>query len=270
MPSVTTSTTHRVKPLKWAIQRQPYGKKPQHGNSRPRPAAASSTVKKAAASRHTTSVLATNHTLSPPVLSSDSAPISEQERLERDLAFTYDSLATIIVHLESLQSAYTSSIPDLERDFCPTRLAPKEKELLAAYDDLGLQITHLERKIKKLEARIKELRDQGNASTTTTANMTTPFSTPNNHNFIYTANNNYMASPDSVTSACFEVISPASMSTSIMDSPDSSYYLTFPPLTNDAASMPAFDCYDASYFERFAPQEFANAAAIDPATLLVQ
>ncbi|KAI8330742.1 hypothetical protein BC941DRAFT_440060 [Chlamydoabsidia padenii] len=86
------------------------------------------------------------------------APQTEMDRLASELAFTYDALATISVHFDSLQLAYTSCQADLKKNYCATRLGPKEKELLAAYDDLGLQVVHLERKIKKLETRLQELR----------------------------------------------------------------------------------------------------------------
>jgi hypothetical protein len=93
---------------------------------------------------------------------SNSAPTplgtTEMERLASELAFTYDHLATISVHFESLQLAYTQA--DLNEHYSATRLGPKEKELLAAYDDLGLQVVHLERKIQTLEARLQELRAQ--------------------------------------------------------------------------------------------------------------
>lgn len=89
---------------------------------------------------------------------SNSAPLgtTEMERLASELAFTYDHLATISVHFESLQLAYTQA--DLNEHYSATRLGPKEKELLAAYDDLGLQVVHLERKIQTLETRLHELR----------------------------------------------------------------------------------------------------------------
>ncbi|KAI8329863.1 hypothetical protein BC941DRAFT_442086 [Chlamydoabsidia padenii] len=84
----------------------------------------------------------------------------QMERLASELAFTNDTLATISVHFNSLLLAYTSSQADLNKHYCATRLGPKEKELLAAYDDLGLQVVHLERKIKVLESRLQELRSE--------------------------------------------------------------------------------------------------------------
>ena len=83
----------------------------------------------------------------------------EIARLENELEFTYDTVATITVHFESLYHAYTSSKSELDRTRSETRLGEMEKELLTAYDDLGLQVTHLERKIAKLEKRLHTLRE---------------------------------------------------------------------------------------------------------------
>ncbi|KAI8391097.1 uncharacterized protein BYT42DRAFT_555585 [Radiomyces spectabilis] len=85
-------------------------------------------------------------------------PATEIERLENELSFTYDTLATIMVHYESVCNAYSAGKPQLEKSSHPNQLCDMEKELLAAYDDLHLQITHLERKVVKLENKIKELR----------------------------------------------------------------------------------------------------------------
>jgi cell division protein FtsB len=105
-------------------------------------------------------------------------PQTEMDRLASELAFTYDTLATISVHLESLQLAYTSCKADLKKNFCATRLGPKEKELLAAYDDLGLQVVHLERKIKKLETRLQEVRAQEATTTASSTVSSLPSSSP--------------------------------------------------------------------------------------------
>ncbi|KAG2210460.1 hypothetical protein INT47_002402 [Mucor saturninus] len=90
------------------------------------------------------------------VIKSD--PREEIERLQNELEFTYDTVATITVHFESLHHAYTSSKPALDKAKNATRLGEMEKELLTAYDDLGLQVNHLERKITKLEKRLEQLR----------------------------------------------------------------------------------------------------------------
>lgn len=137
MPAINIT---RPKTLKWALPKTSSGARIQKKSSSTRASCRSSPATTASV----------NH----------KQPKNEMERLASELAFTYDSLATIIVHFESLQLAYTSSQAELKKSFCPTRLDPKEKELLAAYDDLGLQVTHLERKIKKLEARLDELRSQ--------------------------------------------------------------------------------------------------------------
>jgi hypothetical protein len=87
------------------------------------------------------------------------SPTKEVEKLQGDLAFATDNLNTILVHFESLHHAYTRCKPELEETKGATRLGEKEKELLTAYDDLGLQVTHLERKITKLEKRISEVKE---------------------------------------------------------------------------------------------------------------
>lgn len=81
-------------------------------------------------------------------------------KLENELAFTYDTMATITVHFESLYHAYHSSKSKLDQSKTATRLCEMEKELLTAYDDLGLQVNHLERKIAKLEKRVKQLKEE--------------------------------------------------------------------------------------------------------------
>lgn len=81
-------------------------------------------------------------------------------KLESELTFTYDTLATINVMFDSLQHAYASSESEMERLRNPLRLSEKEKELLGAYDDLGLQVVHLERQIVKLEKKLKDLKSQ--------------------------------------------------------------------------------------------------------------
>ncbi|KAF7721367.1 hypothetical protein EC973_004829 [Apophysomyces ossiformis] len=85
-------------------------------------------------------------------------PPTELERLESDLAFTYDALATIYVHYDSLKHAYTEFKPTLDESSNPLQLCDMERELLTAYDDLGLQVKQFERKLIKLEKRLSELR----------------------------------------------------------------------------------------------------------------
>ncbi|CEG82661.1 hypothetical protein RMATCC62417_16704 [Rhizopus microsporus] len=85
-------------------------------------------------------------------------PQKEIERLQNELEFTYDAVATITVNFQSLLHAYKCSEPQLEKTKSATRLCEMEKELLTAYDDLTLQVSHLERKIAKLEKRITTLK----------------------------------------------------------------------------------------------------------------
>lgn len=87
-------------------------------------------------------------------------PQEEIKRLESEIVFTYDTVATITVMFDSLRNAYATCKPEIDRNFSETRLSAMEKELLASYDDLGLQVTHLERQIVKLEKRLMELRQQ--------------------------------------------------------------------------------------------------------------
>lgn len=87
-----------------------------------------------------------------------SDPSKEIEKLQSELEFTYDTVATITVHFESLHHAYMCSKPELDKSKSATRLGEMEKELLTAYDDLGLQVNHLERKINKLEKKLSQLR----------------------------------------------------------------------------------------------------------------
>lgn len=85
---------------------------------------------------------------------------SNIQRLEDELAFTQDALATVIVMFDSLNHAYNHSKETMDRLSTPTRLCEMEKELLAAYDDLGLQVVHLEKDMNKLEKRLTQLREK--------------------------------------------------------------------------------------------------------------
>ncbi|KAI8138233.1 hypothetical protein BJV82DRAFT_583108 [Fennellomyces sp. T-0311] len=87
--------------------------------------------------------------------------------LENELAYSVDSLATISVMFDSLRHAYATSKPQMDRSSTATRLGDMEKELLTAYDDLGLQVVHLERHINKLERQIKQLTPQTTPETPT-------------------------------------------------------------------------------------------------------
>lgn len=70
--------------------------------------------------------------------------------LEDELDYTQDTLATLNVMFGSLRQAYITCEPQLTPH--PTRLDAMEKELLSAYDDLELQVIHLDRHIQKLES----------------------------------------------------------------------------------------------------------------------
>lgn len=142
---MTASTLKNNKPLKWTPERvhSPPCKPIQHR------------VQKRSLGNKQASH-ASNQKKMTAVIQSD--PREEIERLQNELEFTYDTVATITVHFESLHHAYTSSKPALDKAKHATRLGEMEKELLTAYDDLGLQVTHLERKIAKLEKRLEQLR----------------------------------------------------------------------------------------------------------------
>lgn len=79
------------------------------------------------------------------------------KRLEKELAFSNDTLATIVVMIESLQRAYDSRRPDQPMEG-RTRLNAAERELLAEYDDLDLQMSHLEKKISAMETALGQLK----------------------------------------------------------------------------------------------------------------
>jgi hypothetical protein len=88
------------------------------------------------------------------------------ESLLSELAFSYDSLATINVMFNSLRHAYTScdSIKKDKEEYGIIRLGDRERELLTAYDDLGLQVSHLEKKIALLENRLIQLKKDAHFS----------------------------------------------------------------------------------------------------------
>lgn len=144
-----TSSTLKNKPLKWTTQRV---------NNTNFKSSSSHRVHK----RSTTSTRTNNNanTAAAAIMTAEikTDPREEIERLQNELEFTYDTVATITVHFESLHHAYMCSKPELDKSKNSTRLGEMEKELLTAYDDLGLQVTHLERKIAKLEKRLVQLR----------------------------------------------------------------------------------------------------------------
>lgn len=80
------------------------------------------------------------------------------DSLVTELEFSYDCLATINVIYTSLRHAYSDSKGSIEQQENGTRLCDMEKELLIAYDDLNLQINHLEKNIIKLEQKLIHLK----------------------------------------------------------------------------------------------------------------
>ncbi|KAI8968462.1 hypothetical protein BDF20DRAFT_183242 [Mycotypha africana] len=156
--STTASTNNNKKTYKWASTNQnktisDIGKRSHH-------------IKKRTTSRnaHTRTVMTTASAIMTTVVADiekhkPQDPFTEIEQLQKDLSFTYDTIATITVHFDSLHHAYISSKSELDKNKNATRLCEMEKELLTAYDDLGLQVTHLERKIVKYEKRLAQLRD---------------------------------------------------------------------------------------------------------------
>ncbi|KAI9312498.1 hypothetical protein BX666DRAFT_2067184 [Dichotomocladium elegans] len=101
--------------------------------------------------------------------SSHSAWIS---KLESEIASANETLSTIIVMFDSLRHAYASSKYEMDMCRCETRLSEKEKELLSAYDDLGHQVIHLERQVRKLESKLADLKS---ARQQDTASPVTPY-----------------------------------------------------------------------------------------------
>ncbi|CAO3655598.1 unnamed protein product [Mucor fragilis] len=149
---MTSSTIkNNNKPLKWATQRINANKSTYRVNKR---TALNNTTR--TGNNTTTATTAASAILT---AETEKSPHQEIERLQKEIAFTYDTVATITVHFESLHHAYICSKPELEKSKSATRLGEMEKELLTAYDDLGLQVTHLERKIAKLEKRLAHLKE---------------------------------------------------------------------------------------------------------------
>jgi hypothetical protein len=153
-------TASITKPLKWATQRVHHINKATYRIQKSKKSTTSTTASK----------------MKKDIGNND--PKQEIARIEKELAFTYDTIATITVHFESLHHAYTSSKQELDKIKAATRLSEMEKELLTAYDDLGLQVNHLERKITKLEKRITELKPQEDISTPYSTGTSTVYSSP--------------------------------------------------------------------------------------------
>ncbi|KAI9282745.1 hypothetical protein BY458DRAFT_497224 [Sporodiniella umbellata] len=88
-----------------------------------------------------------------------SGRMEKLKKLQKEWEFAHDSLASVIVNLESIHHAYKSSESELEETKSATRLCEKEKELLTAYSEVKLQASHLERKIAKLEKQMNAIKD---------------------------------------------------------------------------------------------------------------
>ena len=84
--------------------------------------------------------------------------------LEEELEHSLDSLTAVTVMFDSLRHAYTACKSEIDQSSTATRLGDMERELLTAYDDLGIQVRQLGRHISKLEKQIKELRDKNSNS----------------------------------------------------------------------------------------------------------
>ncbi|KAI9022828.1 hypothetical protein CLU79DRAFT_750963 [Phycomyces nitens] len=154
MPAVLNSPQNRQKnkPIKWANQRVRTAKQPRVHKRTVSSASSWSNHSRTSTGSSFSSVASVDHT------PKDTKPVSEIDRLVTELAYAYDSVATITVHFDSLRHAYACSKSEIDRSTKATRLCDMEKELLTAYDDLGLQVIHLERKIVKLETRLTTLR----------------------------------------------------------------------------------------------------------------
>ncbi|KAI9300924.1 hypothetical protein BJ944DRAFT_272248 [Cunninghamella echinulata] len=80
--------------------------------------------------------------------------------LEDEFAYTQENLATVNIMFDSLKQAFIDCEPQLKPNI--TRLDDMEKELLSAYDDLELQVIHLERHINKLESSWQQWKSSQN------------------------------------------------------------------------------------------------------------
>ncbi|KAF7723457.1 hypothetical protein EC973_002010 [Apophysomyces ossiformis] len=187
---------------------------------------------------------------------------SEIERLESELAFTYDSLATITVMFDSLRLAYANCKNEIEKSKSETRLGEMEKELLTAYDDLGLQVTHLEREIIKLEKRLMEIRPTTTSTTETGNHSDYPPSPPQPPREEQQQQlSQQPASPASTISDQYP------LSYSVLQTPPSyamsppmpatSYYSM--PIVAQTMPMPESDC--------FTPYSIPTTCFYDPATI---
>ncbi|KAG2206688.1 hypothetical protein INT47_003630 [Mucor saturninus] len=87
------------------------------------------------------------------------AAVNMFDELMAELDYSYDTLATINVIFDSLRFTYATSKNDIDRLKNNTILGDMEKELLIAYDDLTLQINHLEKNICKIEKKMLKLKD---------------------------------------------------------------------------------------------------------------
>ncbi|KAI8092171.1 uncharacterized protein B0P05DRAFT_525094 [Gilbertella persicaria] len=78
--------------------------------------------------------------------------------LQSDLDYAYDSLASIQVIYHSLKHTYLGCQTKIEQHRNMTRLCDMEKELLIAYDDISLQVTHLKKDLTRIEREMNQLK----------------------------------------------------------------------------------------------------------------
>ncbi|KAG0172772.1 hypothetical protein DFQ28_002933 [Apophysomyces sp. BC1034] len=84
------------------------------------------------------------------------------EGLETELAFLRDESATIGIMLHSLRNAFQANAPMMRISKKPVTSHKQEvdREMRTAYDDLMLQVRQLEKKVEKLESKIKDICEQ--------------------------------------------------------------------------------------------------------------
>ncbi|KAG0172009.1 hypothetical protein DFQ28_003015 [Apophysomyces sp. BC1034] len=217
---MTLSTSTKTKPLKWTTQRVNI-----KSNRTPKRINKSSITKVKA-----------------------KKPPTELERIETELAFTYDVLATINVHYDSLKHAYTDFKPSMEESANPLQLCDMEKELLTAYDDLGLQVTHLERKLIKLEKSLLQLRSEKQKPARleridTTVKYEAPELSPTNSEM------SYFASPCSTTTIADFFPPPIPLMAHVEETPE-----IIQPIVKDQQTMSFFSgCSVTDPYQPLAP-----------------
>ncbi|KAF7727028.1 hypothetical protein EC973_008075 [Apophysomyces ossiformis] len=84
------------------------------------------------------------------------------EGLETELAFLRDESATIGIMLHSLRNAFQANAPMMckSKKVVTSHKEDVDREMRTAYDDLMLQVKQLEKKVEKLESKIKDICEQ--------------------------------------------------------------------------------------------------------------